>query len=95
MKEVKIDYPFFEYFEKHFKWKIENKPPSKNKPSKRVRCSTQEVEKPEISISEALKFDQEPPSSLISHKVCQIHQDSSSPRIPDNTSSSPDEVRSP
>ena len=100
MKEVKTDYPFFEYFEKHFKWKKENKTPSKDMPSKRVRCSTQKVEKPffpspETNVSKALKFDQESPSSPISHKVCQIHQDSSSPRIPDNTSSSPDEVSLP
>ena len=94
MKEVKTDYPFFEYFEKHFKWRKECKPPSKDKPSKRVRCSTQKVEKPvspspETNVS---KVDQGSPSSPISHKVCQIHQDSSSPRIPDNTSSSPDKV---
>ena len=24
MKEVKVDYPFFEYFEKHFKWHKKN-----------------------------------------------------------------------
>ena len=30
MKEVKTDYPFFEYFEKHFKRKEKSKPLSKN-----------------------------------------------------------------
>ena len=92
MKKVKIDYPFFEYFEKHFKWKKENKPPSKDMPSKRVRCSTQKVEKPVFPSSETnVSNDQESPSSPISHMVCQIHQDSSSPRVPENASS-PDET---
>ena len=97
MKEVKTDYPFFEYFEKHFQWKKENKPPSKDMPSKRVKCSTQKVEKPVFPSPETnvLKFDQESPSSPISHKVCQIHQDSSSPKIPDNTSCSSNEVSLP
>ena len=95
MKEVKTDYPFFEYFEKHFKWK--NKPPSKDMPSKRVRCSTQEVEKSvspslETNVQITLELDQESPSSPISHKVCQNHQDSSSPRSPESTSSSPNET---
>ena len=96
MKEVKIHYPFFEYFEKHFKWKRENKLPSKNMPSKLVRCSTQKVEKSvspllETNVPIALELDQESPSSPTSHKVCQIHQDSS-PRVLESTSSSPDET---
>ena len=41
MKEVKTDYPFFEYFEKHFK---KSKPLSKDMPTRKPRCSTQKVE---------------------------------------------------
>ena len=44
------------------------------------------------NVSNTLKLDQESPSNLISHKVCQIHQDSSSLRAPESTSSSPDET---
>ena len=96
MKEVKTDYPFFEYFEKHFKWKKKFKPPSKDMSSKRVRCSTQKVEKPvcpspETNVSKTLKFDQDSPSSPTSHKVCQNYQNSSFPRVPESTSS-PDEA---
>ena len=45
----------------------------------------------ETNVPIALELDQESPSSPISHKVCQIHQDSSSPRVPESTSS-PDET---
>ena len=41
MKEVKTDYPFFDYFEKHFQRKEKSKPLSKDMPAKRLRCSTQ------------------------------------------------------
>ena len=44
MKEVKADYPFFEYFEKHFNW--HKKDYVKTKLPVKVRHSTQEVEKP-------------------------------------------------
>ena len=50
MREVKADYPFFEYFEKHFSWQKRNfvntKTPSKDIPPKKARRSTQKVEKP-------------------------------------------------
>ena len=60
------------------------------------RCPIQKIEKSvssslETNVPIALELNQEPPSSLISHKVCQIHQDASSPRVPDSTSS-PDET---
>ena len=97
MKEVKTDYPFFEYFEKHFKRKEKSKPLSKDMPTKRLRCSTHKVEKSvspslETNVPIALELDQESPSSPISHKVCQVYQDSSPPRAPESTSSSPDET---
>ena len=80
MKEVKTDYPFFEYFEKHFKRKEKSKPLSKDMPAKRLRCSTQKVEKSvspplETNVPIALELDQESPSSPISHKVCQLLQE--------------------
>ena len=50
MKEVKTDYPFFEYFEKHFQWHKKNyvktKLPAKTIPPTKARHSTQKVEKP-------------------------------------------------
>ena len=44
------------------------------------------------NVSITLKLDQESPNSSISHKVYQIHQDSSGPRTPESTSSSPDKT---
>ena len=92
MKEVKTDYPFFEYFEKHFQSK--NRPLPKDMPAKKLRRPIQKVKKSvspslKTNVSINLKLDQESP---ISHKVNQIHQDSSSPKTPDSTSSSPDET---
>ena len=61
MREVKVDYPFFEYFEKHFNWHKKNyvktKLPVKPIPPK-ARHSTQKVEKPvspspEVNVLEA------------------------------------------
>ena len=50
MREVKADYPFFEYFEKHFSWQkrnfVKTKLPSKDILPKKVRHPTHEVEKP-------------------------------------------------
>ena len=52
MKEVKADYPFFEYFEKHFDWHKKNcakpktKLPAKILPPAKARHSTRKVEKP-------------------------------------------------
>ena len=50
MKEVKADYPFFEYFEKHFNWHKKNyvktKLPVKPIPPTKPRHLTQEVENP-------------------------------------------------
>ena len=50
MREVKTDYPFFEYFEKHFHWQkrnfVKTKLPSKDILPKRVRHPTHKVEKP-------------------------------------------------
>ena len=46
-------------------------------------------------ISKALELDQPEngsPNSSVDREICQIYQDSSSPRVPDSTSSSPDEV---
>ena len=54
MKEVSNDYPFFEYFEKHFKWHkkscVITKLPAKPNQPTRVRIPAQEVEKP-VSLS--------------------------------------------
>ena len=50
MREVKADYPFFEYFEKHFSWQkrnfVKTKLPSKDILPKKVRRSTKKVENP-------------------------------------------------
>ncbi|XP_030923368.1 uncharacterized protein LOC115950286 [Quercus lobata] len=50
MKEVKADYPFFEYFEKHFNWHkkncVKSKLPSKPTPSPKVRHSKRKIEIP-------------------------------------------------
>ena len=50
MKEVKADYPFFEYFEKHFHWQkrnfVKTKLPAKDILPKKARHSTRKVEKP-------------------------------------------------
>ena len=50
MREVRSDYPFFEYFEKHFSWQkgnfVKTKLPAKDILPKKVRRSTQKVEKP-------------------------------------------------
>ena len=50
MKEVKADYPFFEYLEKHFKWHkkscVKTKLHAKTSPPTKPRHSTQEVENP-------------------------------------------------
>ena len=50
MKEVSSDYPFFEYFEKHFKWHKRScvtakLPTNPNQPTN-IRNPPQEVEKP-------------------------------------------------
>ena len=63
MKKVKTDYPFFEYFEKHFQPKKKSKPLPKNMPSKRLRCSVQKTEKSlspslKTNVSITLKLDQ-------------------------------------
>ena len=50
MRKVKADYPFFEYFEKHFNWQkrnfVKTKLPSKDILPKKVRHPTHKVEKP-------------------------------------------------
>ena len=48
MKEVRTDYPFFEYLEKHFKWHKQNCVISKTKPNQpaSARRPSQEAEKP-------------------------------------------------
>ena len=84
MKEVKTDYPFFDYLEKHFQSKKKNKPLPKDMPSKKLRCPIQKAEKLvspslETNVSIALKPDQESPSNLISHK------DSSSLKAPSSS----------
>ena len=52
MKKVKTDYPFFEYFEKHFQSKGENKPLPKDMPAKKLRCP---IQKDKNSVSPSLK----------------------------------------
>ena len=50
MKEVSSDYPFFEYFEKHFKWHkkscVKTKLPDKPNQPTNVRNPSHEAEKP-------------------------------------------------
>ena len=62
MKEVKADYPFFEYFEKHFKWHKKNcaktKLPAKPISPAKARHSKKKVESPvspspEVNVLEA------------------------------------------
>ena len=56
MREVKADYPFFEYFEKHFNWQkrnsVKTKLPSKDIP-KKVRHPKKPVSPPKINVLEA------------------------------------------
>ena len=90
MKEVKTDYPFFQYFEKYFQSKEKTKPLPKDMLAKRLRCPIQKDKKTvspslKTNVSIALKLDQQSPNSSISHEVYQIHQDSSSPTSPDET----------
>ena len=58
MREVKADYPFFEYFEKHFQWHkrncVKTKLPSKDILPKRVRHPTRSVSpSPKVNVLEA------------------------------------------
>ena len=62
MKEVSSDYPFFEYFEKHFKWHkkscVKTKLPAKPNQPASVRNPSQEAEKsvspsPKVNVLEA------------------------------------------
>ena len=55
MREVKADYPFFEYFEKHFNWQkrnfVKTKLPSKDILPKKVRHSTKKLVSPSPNIN--------------------------------------------
>ena len=57
MREVKADYPFFEYFEKHFNWQKRNfantKLPSRDTPQKKVRHPKKSVSPPKVNVLEA------------------------------------------
>ena len=72
MKKVKADYPFFEYFEKHFKWHKKNYVKTKTIPPTKPRHSTQEVENPTS------------PSPKVN--VLEAHISSSSPNEPSSES---------
>ena len=55
MREVKADYPFFEYFEKHFNWQkrnsVKTKLPSKDILPKKARHSTKKLVSPSPNIN--------------------------------------------
>ena len=58
MREVKTDYPFFEYFEKHFSWQkgnfVNTKTPSKDIPPKKARQKAEKpVSPPKVNVLEA------------------------------------------